>query len=454
MAHTPTLAETSPAAVRAELDRVLAAPAFAGALAHQRLLRHLVEQTLAGQAQCLKETALALEVFMRPPGSFDPRRDSIVRVEARRLRERLGRHYAADSGGTLMISLPKGSYRPQWLPRAPDAARAQAEELVERGLYFLRHGHEDGSRKALARFEEAARTAPALAAAHSGVARAWLQLVVTHLEPPWPGIDLALAAVHRALALQPAHADSLVLAAQLTHRFALDWPAACALYERAARAAPASAFVRHAHALSLMLRGEFDAAEGELAQARQLDPLHLSLRAHAALLHLYRRQWAAAEEALRALLDMSPDNLLGMSLLAYVALCRGDAAAALVQYRQVGDRHPQLGIGAAGQAQALAALGQSAAARHVLARLHEQGRGLSPYQQAMVELRLGDADAALALLQRALDARDPDLLCLPVDPAFDALHAQPRFAALRRRVLGAGRGATPRPAAVAETSTP
>jgi hypothetical protein len=98
-----------------ELARVLAAPAFAGALAHQRLLRHLVEQTLAGQADTLKETVLGIEVFQRPAHSFDPRRDSIVRVEARRLRQRLQQHYQATPGGTLMIVLPTGSYRPQFV---------------------------------------------------------------------------------------------------------------------------------------------------------------------------------------------------------------------------------------------------------------------------------------------------------------------------------------------------
>jgi hypothetical protein len=444
-AHDPY--DCPPAAVRAELERVLASPAFAGALAHQRLLRHLVEQTLAGLAQGLKETALAIEVFMRPPGRFDPRRDSIVRVEARRLRERLRQHYAADAGGAVSIVLPKGSYRPQWQPRAPDARRAQAEELVERGLYFLRQGREDANRKALARFEEAARAAPALAAAHSGVARAWLALVATHLEPPRPGIALALAAVHRALALAPTHADSLVLAAQLTHRFAFDWPAARALFERAGRAAPESAFVHHAHALSLMMRGEFDAAEGELALARRLDPQHLSLRAHTALLHLYRRQWAEAEAALRALIDMSADDLLGLSLQAYVALCRGDAAAALAQYRHVAQRHPRSSIADVGQVLALAALGQPAEARATLCTLRESwaGGGLSPYQLAMAELSLGDAEGALALLQRALDEHDPNALCLPVDPAFDALRASPRFALLVQRVLGARPAAQARP---------
>jgi tetratricopeptide (TPR) repeat protein len=458
------------ALVQLELEHVLASPAFEGAQAHQRLLRHVVECTLGGEPQRLKESLIGIEVFQRPAGSFDPRSDSIVRVEARRLRQRLQQHYedsqahAHAGAGGIVIELPKGSYRPRFVPRhaAASAAEAGAAELVERGLYFLRQGHEDGHRKALARFQAAAQAAPGLAAAHAGVARAWVQLVATNIEPPRPGIDHALAAVRRALQLEPGHADSLVLAAQLTHRFEFDWPTSSALFERAARAAPGSAFVRHTHAFSLMVRADFDAADALLAQARALDPLHLGLRAHQGLLCLYRRDWPAAEAALRALLDMSPHNVLGMSLLAGVALLRGDAAAALPQFRAVAERHPRLSIGSAGVVQCLAALGQTAAARAELARLQahwpdarhddrpalgpevrhdllqdgRQGGYLSPYQLAMCHTRLGDDEAALDLLQRAVDERDPNALCLPVDPCFDALRSLPRGAALVARVLG------------------
>ena len=46
-----------------------------------------VERTLAGDRQSLKESIIGVEVFDRGP-DFDPRIDSIVRVEARRLRRK------------------------------------------------------------------------------------------------------------------------------------------------------------------------------------------------------------------------------------------------------------------------------------------------------------------------------------------------------------------------------
>lgn len=434
-------ADLPPALVQAELARLLASASFAGAAAHQRLLRYLVDHHLAGDAARLKESALGIDVFQRPADRFDPAQDSIVRVEARRLRQRLERHYEAEGReAELRIELPKGSYQPRFvrqrLRRDDDAA--QAAELVERGQYFLRQGHEEGHRKALERFEAAVQVAPALAAAHAGVARAWLQLVATNIEPPQPGIVRALEAAHQARRLDARHAEAIVLCAQLEQRFNFDWPLASALFLQALRQAPESAFVRHAHAFALMMRREFDAAEAELVLARRLDPLHLGQRAHEGLLHLYRRDWPAADAALRGLLDLSPDNVLGLSLLANVDLLRGAAAASLEGYRQVQRLHPRLSIGWAGVAQALARLGRHDEARACVAELQHRWAGhyASPYQLAMVAWRLGEAGQALQLLARAVDERDPNAICLPVDPCFEGAASLPAFQHLERRVLG------------------
>jgi tetratricopeptide (TPR) repeat protein len=134
-----------------------------------------------------------------------------------------------------------------------------------------------------------------------------------------------------------------------------------------------------------------------------------------------------------------PHNVLGTSLLATVTLLRGQAALALPMFDEVNARHPGLSIGAAGRAQTLAALGRPGEARAALQALLRDWRGgyLSPYQLAMVHERLGERAEALAALARAIDERDPNAICLPVDPTFDALRADAAGAALVSRVLGA-----------------
>jgi TolB-like protein len=101
-----------PADVRAALDRMLASQAFVNAGRLSRMLRFVVERTLDGQGGQLKEYLLGVEVFDRP-SDYDPRMDSIVRVEARRLRAKLAEYYEAEGAGDpLRIRIAKGGYAP------------------------------------------------------------------------------------------------------------------------------------------------------------------------------------------------------------------------------------------------------------------------------------------------------------------------------------------------------
>ena len=107
--------------VREQLERILASDAFAGAGRHSRVLRYLVERTLVGDGDQLKEYVLGTEVFDRPD-SYDPRIDSIVRVEVRRLRSRLEAYYrSAGANDSVIITIPRGAYVPVFASRTADA---------------------------------------------------------------------------------------------------------------------------------------------------------------------------------------------------------------------------------------------------------------------------------------------------------------------------------------------
>jgi tetratricopeptide (TPR) repeat protein len=426
--------------VRSELARVLAAPAFAGAKGQQRLLTHLVERRLAGDTAVLKESVLGIEVFGRSAERFDPTADSIVRVEARRLRKRLARHYA--SGGRdapVEIVLPVGGYVPEFKARAVWAGErrsAQATELFDRGNFFMRQGSEAGLRKALVRFSDAAQLDPSFANAHMGVARTWTGLIGMHFEPALPGAGHAREAAERVLAIDPNRGDAVALLASLIHRFDFDWRSAELMYRRAMQLMPGSAYLHHALAFSMMVVGRFEEADAELQTARLMEPLDLSLRAHEALLHLYRREWSEAEAHLQALLDMAPDSLLGRTLLGAIHLYRGQAAEALARYSSVADDMPHLSIGWIGMAQAQALGGDLAAARSTLAEMRRRFESrcpLSPYQLALVAVRLGETDEALRLLDEAGVQRDCNFFCALVDPGLDPLRGDARLDELLAR---------------------
>ena len=98
--------------VRRELNRVLVSKSFRQVNRLPRFLTFIVEETLSGRGDLLKEYPVGVEVFGKD-SSFDPRMDPIVRVQARRLRMRLAAYYLEEGqADELIIELPKGGYTP------------------------------------------------------------------------------------------------------------------------------------------------------------------------------------------------------------------------------------------------------------------------------------------------------------------------------------------------------
>ncbi len=117
----------APGAVRAELQRVLESPEFRTSKRCQDFLRFVVENTLLGKADILKERTIGIEAFGRP-ASYDPSDDATVRVKAGEVRKRLGLYYAAEGArDAIRIELPGGGYVPEFTvhPAKPVEKRSQ-----------------------------------------------------------------------------------------------------------------------------------------------------------------------------------------------------------------------------------------------------------------------------------------------------------------------------------------
>jgi Tol biopolymer transport system component len=106
--------------VREQLERILASDVFSRSPQLRRFLSFIVEQRLAGQGDSLKESVLAHELYGKGT-DFDGGTDPVVRVDARRLRDKLREYYAGRSE-PVVISLPKGSYVPVFEANPASAA--------------------------------------------------------------------------------------------------------------------------------------------------------------------------------------------------------------------------------------------------------------------------------------------------------------------------------------------
>ena len=134
-----------PDALRAALERVLASADFDASERNRKFLRHVVEETLAGRADRIKAYNIATTVFGRDD-RFDPQLDSIVRIEAGRLRRSLERYYLTSGlDDPVRIDDPEGILR-------PDLRGARAG--LDRALRRCRRAGRAGPALLVAAFEE------------------------------------------------------------------------------------------------------------------------------------------------------------------------------------------------------------------------------------------------------------------------------------------------------------
>ncbi len=135
-------------AIERQLERMLADRHFSHSRRFPAFLRFVVQKTLAGSTDLLKERTLGVEIFGRSP-EYDTSSDPIVRVTAAEIRKRIAQYYQEhDRDGELRISLEAGSYIPQFywpptaqalaastaVPTSGRSAASDAEEKSNRGL--------------------------------------------------------------------------------------------------------------------------------------------------------------------------------------------------------------------------------------------------------------------------------------------------------------------------------
>ncbi len=101
---------------KSELDAILASGTFDRAPNLEHLLTYVCGKYFAGAVNEIKEYSIAVDALGRP-ADFDQKRDSIVRVEAHRLRKRLRDYYEAEGAShAIRIEIPPGQYAPRFVP--------------------------------------------------------------------------------------------------------------------------------------------------------------------------------------------------------------------------------------------------------------------------------------------------------------------------------------------------
>lgn len=123
-----------------ELEEVLTSPHFSNSKRYPALLKYIVDNTLSGRTELLKERTLGVEVFQRP-ATYDTNTDTVVRYTAGEVRKRLLLYYSEHESRTgVQISLPAGSYLPEFL-REPGEEDQGAHHTQADHASAESHGH-------------------------------------------------------------------------------------------------------------------------------------------------------------------------------------------------------------------------------------------------------------------------------------------------------------------------
>jgi len=312
----------------------------------------------------------------------------------------------------------------------------EAYEAYLRGRYFWNQRSAEGLRKAIDHFQAAVRLDPGYADAHAGIAAAYGPLGYFGFVPPGEALAGMRAAVMRALAidneLAEAHAARALLLAFHEWRLADAEPA----FRRALALDPDDATGHNWYAQYLSAMGRHDEALAENRRAIELDPLSLWINGALGGRLYWARRFDEAIGQCRKTLELDPAYYRARTCLALAYAQRGahEQAVRELERDRSGRAQPPVVLADLGYVYARA--GRSHDARAVITELTNRSTReyVSPYALALVYAGLEENDRALVWLERAGEERSPRLVFLGVEPMFDGLRGDPRFAAFRRKL--------------------
>ena len=314
---------------------------------------------------------------------------------------------------------------------APSTRRgnAQAYNLYLQARYLGSRGTPQDVEKAVTHYSQALDLDPGFAPAWADLAIHYVALGDMGLLPRPEAVRKAHEAAEKAVELDPKLVEAYLALSNVRAIQDWDWSGAFAALERALALEPANARVIRLAAARAALLGQFDQALEIERRALELDPLNAN--AHGLL---GRIAWQAgrleeAEAACRKVLDLDPNANVHW-LLGVILLAQGRPDAVLAEMERV--RNPT--FRRQGLALAYHAMGRRADAKAALAELIERDAGAGACQIAEVYAFRGETDQAFAWLERAYNQRDGGLTILKGDPLLRNIVADPRYKAFLEKM--------------------
>jgi len=305
-----------------------------------------------------------------------------------------------------------------------------------KGRYYWNKRDTVWLRKGMEHFRQAFDLDPSYALAYAGLSDSYTLLVVREAISPEEGFPRAKAAAARALEIDERLAEAH---ASLGHAMLHNWEWVNAEIElkRAIELNSGYSSAHHWYSEHLTAMGRCDESIAELKLAAGLDPLSLIINADLGRAYYYARQYDHGIKQEEQTLDMDPHFWLSHINLGRSFIQKGMHTQALSELLKANEASPDNSEVLSFLGFAYAAVNQVKEAEKILDQLRERSklRHVPPYHFAILYAGLGDKDAAFEWLERAFERHAVDLFTLKVEPMFDILRSDARFADLLRRVF-------------------
>lgn len=312
---------------------------------------------------------------------------------------------------------------------APRRVNPEAHELYVRGRFEWGKRTGEGFERAAEYFRRAIDLDPTYARAYAGLADCYLLLGGYSFSPQLEAVPKAKALALRALELDPSLGEAHATLGLSGQNLEWDWESVEKHYRQAIALSPNYATGHHWYAEYLSIVGRFDESRRAFAQARRIDPISAIIQVDEAQLYFFERQYQRSREILEQLERTDPGFDLVHDRIALIEIMEGRHDEAWQRIQRIEScRDPASDCYRFWTAYLPAR--NRTAAREALLWLERESRWrrIPPFALVHANARQGRIGRALDWLEYMLEKHEVSLITIAVNPLFDPLRAEPRFA--------------------------
>jgi len=312
----------------------------------------------------------------------------------------------------------------------------EAYRLYLKGRYYWNKRTEEGFWKAIDNFNQAIGKDPDFALAYAGIADCYSLLSNWGFISPKEGYGKAQSAIRKALAQDDEMAEAHTSLAFISVNYNWDFQLAEKEYKKAIELNPNYATAHHWYSLYLSQMGRSNEAIPEMQKALQLDPLSAIINSNLGYTYYLSRKYDAASDQLRKTLELFPNFGLANQYLGLVELQKRHFTQSMDFLQKANDSSPEYLAFRSSLASSYVLSGKEAEADRILADMNEiaKKRYVSPVDVAYVYVGMGNTHLAFERLEEAYQERSDLLVYLRVEPRYDPIRSDPRFAELVHRI--------------------